>query len=322
MTADRVELLVRDVEASPAMLGRLLDGWDAGLLVGLEPPIRFTGFGSSRYAAMTAAMGLRSRGIAAWVDHPDDVRPAGGTLVAISASGGTAEVVRAAGRQHGSPGRVIAVTNQPEGSTLAASADLVLPLLAGDEASGIATRTYRATVAALGLLAGGVTGAGPTVDDLRPVVDALAAVIASRDQWLLEAAGRLDGAAAIDVLAGAAQLGIAEQAALMLREGPRLSAAAHETSEWSHTAIYTAFPGHRLIVLTGSPADVATVRTVVGRGGEAISVGARAIDGVAQHIAIPSTADRYARAIVTSVVGELLAAELWRRTGAKERPAS
>ena len=321
MSADRVELLVRDSEASPAALARLLDGWDGGALAGLAPPIRFTGLGSSRYAAMVAAMGLRSRGIAAWVDYPDDVRPADGALVAISASGATPEVVRAASRQHGSAGRVVALTNRPADAPLAASADVVLSLQAGDEASGIATRTYRATVATLGLLAGGFTGTGPSVGDLRRVVDALEAVIASRDQWLLEAADRLDGAPAIDVVSGAAELGIAEQAALMLREGPRLSAAAHETSEWSHTAIYTAFPGHRLIVLTGSPADAATVRIVNGRGGTAISVGARAIDGVAQHIPVASTADRYARAIVTSVVAELLAAELWRRTGAKERPA-
>ena len=114
-------------------------------------------------------------------------------------------------------GRVIAVTNDPD-SPLAANADVVLALLAGDEVSGIATRTYRATVATLGLLAGGMTGAGPSVDDLRPVVDALGAAIASRDEWLLEAADRLDGAPAIDVVSGAAELGIAEQAALMLRE--------------------------------------------------------------------------------------------------------
>ena len=322
MTADRVELLIGDVEASPEALARLLDGWDGAALGTLDRPIRFTGLGSSRYAAMVAATGLRARGIAAWVDHPDDVRAGDGTLVAISASGATPEVVRAAGRQHGASGRVIAVTNRPVDSPLAANADVVLALLAGDEASGIATRTYRATVATLGLLAGGMTGAGPSVDDLRPVVDALGAAIASRDQWLIEAADRLDGAPAIDVVSGAAELGIAEQAALMLREGPRLSATAHETSEWAHTAVYTAFPGHRLIALTGSPADAATVRTVAGRGGAAISVGARAIDGVAQHIPVPSTADRYARAIVTSVVAELLAAELWRRTGAQERPAT
>ena len=46
-------------------------------------------------------------------------------------------------------------------------------------------------------------------------------------------------------------LGLAEQAALMLREAPRLPAVAHETGDWLHTAVYLAFPGHRALMFSG-----------------------------------------------------------------------
>ena len=55
--------------------------------------------------------------------------------------------------------------------------------------------------------------------------------------------------------------------ALMLREGPRLRAAAHETADWLHTGIYTALPGYRALLLSGSPADPEIERVVARRGG-------------------------------------------------------
>ena len=51
----------------------------------------------------------------------------------------------------------------------------------------------------------------------------------------------------------------------MLREGPRLPATAQEAPDWSHTAIYTALPGHRAVVFDGTPHDAELVRLVAGR---------------------------------------------------------
>jgi hypothetical protein len=107
----------------------------------------------------------------------------------------------------------------------------------------------------------------------------------------------------------------------MLREAPRLTAHAHETADWSHTGVYLAFPGHRAIVVAGSPADGSVVDIIAGRGGESIVIGPDAIEGAIAHIRVPPVPDPYRRAIITSVVAELLAAELWRRTAADERPA-
>jgi fructoselysine-6-P-deglycase FrlB-like protein len=238
-------------------------------------------------------------------------------FVAISASGGTRDVVEAA-RRHLGMSRVIAVTNR-EDSALAQSADVVLPLFAGEERSGVATRSFRATLAVLGLLAD-CWLTEPAFGTVSACVDALSLVLGSKDRWLAEACDRLDGARAIDVLADATDLGLAEQAALMLREGPRLPAVVYETTDWLHTGVYLAFPGHRALLFAGSAADREVVRTIRGRGGDTVVVGPR-IDGATPSIAIETAGTGVGRAIVESVVAELLAAELWGRTEATDKGA-
>ncbi len=308
---DRVEMLLDDILAGPAALARLLRAYDApgspltSALSSLTPGRRFAfaGMGSSRYAAMLVASELRAGGTSAWVEYASTGVPSapGADLVfvAISASGRTAEVVAAA-RRHRNHSLVVAVTNDPS-SALASEADHVLPLYAGAEGSGIATRTFRATVAVLAMLGGRSPGS------LSSTAADLAVAIESAEPWVTETADAIDGAAGIDVLADASFLGLAEQAALMLREAPRLPATAYDTGDWLHTGVYLAFPGHRAVLFPGAAADAEVIETVERRGGGVIHLPNRAAD------------DTYRRAIVESVIPELLAAELWRRTSAEER---
>ena len=323
---DRVELLLDDIADAPVALASLCDAYadPASPLsrVGARPArVVLSGLGSSRYAALAVESSIRAGGIATTVEYASTSAPtepaADLVFVAISASGGTREVVEGA-RRHRGIGRVIAVTNR-EDSALAEAADVVLPLFAGEERSGVATRSFRATLAVLGLLAD-TWLTEPALDTVRPCVGALSQVIGSKDDWLAEACDRLDGARAIDVLADATDLGLAEQAALMLREGPRLPAVAYETSDWLHTGVYLAFPGHRALLFGGSAADRDVVRTIIGRGGDTVVVGPR-VDGSAQSIVVETGASGVQRAIVQSVVAEVLAAELWGRTGAIDKGA-
>ena len=309
---DRVDLLLGDILAGPAALERLLAAYDtpdtplAAVVAALEATsgVAFTGLGSSRYAAAIAASDLRAAGGSAWVEYASSGAPTAPmpdlAFVAISASGRTAEVIAAARRHHG-PSLVIAVTNDP-GSELASVADHVLPLHAGAEGAGVATRTFRATIAVLAMIA------GRTPAFLASTVNELATAIEGRERWLPDMADAIDGASAIDVLADAAILGLAEQAALMLREAPRLRATAHDTGDWLHTAVYLALPGHRALLFPGAAADAEVTDTIERRGGVVLRM--------------PSTAsepDPFRRAIVESATAELLAAELWRRTSAEER---
>jgi fructoselysine-6-P-deglycase FrlB-like protein len=146
----------------------------------------------------------------------------------------------------------------------------------------------------------------------------LSKVIGSRDTWLSEAADRLDRAPAIDVLADAPDLPLADQAALMLREAPRLPAVAHETGDWLHTAVYLALPGHRALLFSGARADEAVVRTIAGRGGETIVVGPTVAGGV-QTIGPQLPTRGVESLIVRSVVAELLAYELWQRADGTDK---
>ena len=325
MTTDRVATLRDDIAGGPDALAALLEayGRDAGPLAPIgDRPVwaAFTGLGSSRYAASTAAATARSAGLPSWAEYASTSTPTppapDGALVAISASGRTRETVAAARRWRGS-GRVLAVTNDP-GSRLAEEADVVLPVLAGAEGAGIATRTFRGTIGVLAMLVGAWTGAaGLAAADLGPTVEALRAVMASREAWLPAATELLDRSTAIDVLGDAADAALVHQAALMFREAPRLPAVAHDTVDWLHTAVYLALPGHRALLFAGSAADAEVVATIRRRSGETVVVGP-AVDGAALTIEVPPLEGPMARAIVLSVVAELLSLELWARTSAGE----
>jgi len=302
VSADRVALFEADIAASPSALTTLLDSW-VGPALGGRPRLVFIGLGSSRFAALIVAAQVRAAGATAWVEYASTSAPtapaADLVVVAISASGRTREVLDAAERHRGRS-LVIAVTNDAA-SPLAGLADLVVALQAGEERSGIAARTYRATIAALALLTGVAT-----VASLRPVVGALADRLATSDAWCPSIVDALEGAPSIDVLADASLLGLAEQAALMLREAPRLPAHAYDSGDWLHTGVYLALPGHRVLLYPGAACDDEVIDTVERRGGVVSS-------------AAPTAGAVLARAIVDSVVAERVAAALWRRTSAHDK---
>jgi glutamine---fructose-6-phosphate transaminase (isomerizing) len=135
--------------------------------------------------------------------------------------------------------------------------------------------------------------------------------------WLPAVVDLFDRASAIDVLGDATDAALVQQAALMLREAPRLPAVGYDTADWLHTAVYLANPGHRVLLFSGSAADAEVVATIRRRGGETIVVG-RPIDGAAVTVDAPSLDGPIERGIVLSVVAELLAAELWDRASAEE----
>lgn len=305
---DRALALLEDVLGEPQMLAALLDAYGASggpLAAAPDVPVShrivFTGLGSSRYAALDAATTLRDAGRAAWVEFAsaDVSTPAARdvVLIAISASGSTPETVAAAERHRGQS-LVVAVTNRPE-SPLARAADVVMPLFAGVETSGVSSRTFLATTAVLALFG------GQPVDTLRPAIDGLERFLLGRAEWLSAAADVLDGAESIGVLAPAGSQGMAEQAALLLREGPRLRATAHEATDWLHTAIYTALPGYRAVLMPGIAGEEALEGVITGRGGRIVRA---PLGHEAARLVVPAFAD-------------LLAVELWSRTVAQRKEA-
>jgi glucosamine--fructose-6-phosphate aminotransferase (isomerizing) len=185
---------------------------------------------------------------------------------------------------------------------------------------GVACVSFQATLAVLLLLAGRVAGPPAIdVDDLRPAVDLSASLRDTRKVWLEEAAGLVATAELTQTTAPASRISSALQSALMLREGPRLPAAAAETGDWLHVDVYlTKRPRYRTLLYTGSPFDPDVLDWALSRSSPVITVG-RAIDGAALHVPLPASTD-LVRMLVETGVAELVAAELWGRVSADALP--
>jgi glutamine---fructose-6-phosphate transaminase (isomerizing) len=320
----RVDDLVEDILAAPDELAVAIDLHKRGIAAlpeGLldRPRWVLIGMGSSGYAARDAAAALRSVGhdaIAEVASASGATPPGADTLaIVISNSGRTAETVAAAARHHHRSG-VIALTAEPA-SALAVEADAVLPLVGERaETSGISTLSSRSTVAALRLLAG---EADPSLGGkgIASAIPSLETLLDDRAAWLTRAGDALATGRPIHVLGDGLRLGAVEQAALMLREAPRIEAFAWDTGDWLHVGLYTLFPGDAVLLFSGSPADDEAIRTAHARGSKVVVVGDDRDDSDL-HVPLPVTVteDPALRALVESAVPELLAAELWARAEA------
>jgi glucosamine--fructose-6-phosphate aminotransferase (isomerizing) len=322
----RVDELLDDILAAPDELAAVLDQHQRGISSlpdGLldRPRWVLIGMGSSRFAALDAAATLRAAGREAVAEVASASGGSGAgpdTLaIVISNSGRTAETVAAAAR-HRHRSAVLALT-APD-SSLAAEADAVLPLVAGRaETSGIATLSFLSTVAALGLLAG---TAEPTLagTGIAAAVPSLETLLQRRAAWVESTAAALDTGRPVHVLADGSRIGAAEQAALMLREAPRIDASAWDTGDWLHVGLYTCLPGDVVLLFTGSLADGEAIAVVHARGARVVAVGAKHPDADL-HVPLPDgvAEDPVVRALVEPAVTDLLAASLWRRAAAETR---
>jgi glucosamine--fructose-6-phosphate aminotransferase (isomerizing) len=149
--------------------------------------IRMVGHGSSDNAASYGvyAFGLLPRwtalrdSIALTVHYDTRIEMSGSTVLALSQSGRTPDVIEYVTRARRAGALTLAVTNDTD-SELAGAADLALPLAAGPEHSVAATKTYSNQIAALALFAAHAAGRGGEIaDGLRATADLLEAALPS-----------------------------------------------------------------------------------------------------------------------------------------------
>lgn len=307
-----------DLEAKPMWLERLADVLANPGAVAAVPRdidrVLLLGMGSSRYAALDAALDLRSAGIAAAAEYasvdasfPPDPRT---LVIAISATGASAETLDAIERYKGrSP--VVALTNDG-GSALANVADVVIEMAAGVETGGVACRTFLHTGLVLRAIGAHLIGIPEDVGGLcRRVAEASGDLLRTRPTWLGLIADLLDGPHGLTLIAPAERLASAEQGALMVREGPRRPAIAAETGDWAHVDVYLAKTlDYRALLFSGSRWDGQALEwltkrdaVVVGVGGEPQGARASIRYSGDDH---PDVA-RYAEVLVP----ELIAARWW-----------
>ena len=312
-----------DLETKPRWLDLLADRFALGDPWADVPRdvdrVLLLGMGSSGYAAADAARDLRSVGLSAAFEPssaesswPPDPRL---LVVAISASGESAETMDAIGRYRGrSP--IVALTNAP-GSALASAADHVVELAAGEEAGGVACRTFQHTGLLLRALEAHLTGIGEDLAVLtRATAHATSELLRTSGTWLPEIAASLASPNGLYLIAPAERLASAGQGALMVREGPRIPAVACETGDWAHVDVYlTKTLDYRAIVFPGSRWDVGALDWLQRRGATFVAVGAD-VAGAASSIRYPGDDDPDVARYTEVLVPELLAASWWRaRTG-------
>ena len=316
-----------DLELIPATLAELADTLDAGI-PGLErlptlgaARVLVLGMGSSRYAADVVARRYRAVGANVVVELASAslLPPAAPDLaiVAVSATGGSAEVLRAVERYRGT-GRLVAVTNRPH-SELGRIADVVVPLGAGVEASGVACRTFRATFPVLDAVLEELLGTAPAArfdaTAARAAATANADLLAASADWLPALADLLAVPMGTWVLAPAERASSAQQSALMLREVPRRAAYASETGDWSHVDVYlTKTQDYRALVFAGSPWDAQALEWMAARGSRFAAIG-RDLPGAELTLRFPGDEDDSVAALTEVLVGELVA-DHWLRADA------
>lgn len=308
----RPDLFAHDIEAVPERLGDLaarLQSTDPWARLDSTQPL-LTGMGSSAYAARTTAGWLRARGIDAVVElaSTDPGWPGGeGTsAVLVSATGGSAETLARAQLLREGTQRV-ALVNRPD-SALAQQADLVVPMHAGDEASGVACRTYRHTLALLLAMGGDRSELAESCSHAARLTHDLLA-----DQgWLESVDDLLDPAETTYWIAPESRIGSALQSALMIREVPRRPAVGCETGDWSHVDVYlTLTTDYRCVIFTGSRWDAQAAEWLLARGSRVISVGDPL--GIPGELHLPLPGSPVTRMLTEPLIAELLALRWWHR---------
>jgi glucosamine 6-phosphate synthetase-like amidotransferase/phosphosugar isomerase protein len=308
-----------DLEAKPMWLGllaaRLADGNPFAAVPRDIDRVLLLGMGSSGYAAGGSARDLRVAGIAAAAEPasvdaswPPDERT---LVIAISATGESAETIDALQRYRGrSP--TVALVNVP-GSTVATLADVTVEMGAGDEAGGVACRTFQHTGILLRALESHLTGMEDDLAGLtRAITIATADLLRTSSFWLPPLNSALASPHGTFLIAPAERLASAQQGALMLREGPRRPAVACETGDWAHVDVYlTTTLDYRALVFAGSRWDDQALDWLRKRSATFVAVGAN-LDGAAHVIRYPGDDNPDVARAAEVLVPELLAATWWR----------
>jgi glucosamine--fructose-6-phosphate aminotransferase (isomerizing) len=316
-------LFGQDLERTPQTLSALAENlrasnpWQAAsqALDGVRSGRRLVllGMGSSHFANSVIALRLQAAGInAIAVLASADPLPSvesSDVVVAVSASGGSAETVAAIDAFRGRSS-TIAVTNTSD-SSIESACEAHVAMLAEKEEGGVACRSFAHTLglhlALQELLVGGVVAA----DVVDQSAEACADLLDRRRSWLEPMSGLLLGPDGTSVVAPARRLSSAQQSALMLREGPRLPAIACETGDWSHIDVYlTKTTDYRMLLLPGSRWESQLLDWCDQRGSTVVALGAD-IPGAEYVLRYAGDDVDDVRLLSEALVGEMIAQNAW-----------
>jgi glutamine---fructose-6-phosphate transaminase (isomerizing) len=237
-------------------------------------------------------------------------------LLALSQSGRTPDVVDYLEQGSRRGALTIAVTND-DTSPLAAAADIVVPILAGEERAVAATKTYSAQVATLGLLAAHVAGKGEAfADGLRATASIVRDWLPAAEEALAPVALEFAEVDRMLVVGRGPAFATAREIALKLLETCRVAAAPLTATDLAHgpvAALGGLFP---VWAVAGDDAGLPTVVEAVARartaGAKVIVSGpaASAVPNATNPILTPRAPLPLLEPLLTVVPGQLFAAAL------------
>jgi glucosamine--fructose-6-phosphate aminotransferase (isomerizing) len=173
--------------------------------------------------------------------------------IGISQSGRSPDVVAVieASRRQGA--LTVAITNDT-GSELAAAAEFVVGLQAGQERAVAATKTYVAEIAVLAMLSAALSGDEASAADLRTVPAALKAALEA-EPTVADLAGRWARTDRCAVLARGFNYATARELALKLKEVAHVLADPYSAADFQHGPIALVEAGFGVIAIaTSGPA--------------------------------------------------------------------
>jgi glucosamine--fructose-6-phosphate aminotransferase (isomerizing) len=277
-----------EIREQPAALARLLERLDdfesvAEVMRGREATnVRMVGHGSSDNAASYGvyAFGLLPR----WTAFRDSISLSvyygagpsfsGNTVLALSQSGRTPDVVEYLEQARAGGAYTVALTNDPR-SELAAAAEAVLPLSAGPERAVAATKTYVNQVAALGLLAACAAGEGGRfADDLAEAGSLMGELLPQLEAQITTVAVPFAFAGRMFVIGRGVEFATAREIALKLLETCRVAAEPLTATDLAHGPVAALDP---LFPVWAIAADDATLPTLVEAATRARAAGATLI---------------------------------------------
>jgi glucosamine--fructose-6-phosphate aminotransferase (isomerizing) len=322
-----------EIREQPRALERLLEQEDVFARVAERmrqaPLVRMVGHGSSDNAASFGiyAFGLLPR----WTALRDSITLtvyyeagpdlAGSTVIGLSQSGQTRDVVEYVRRARAAGAFTVGLTNDPE-SVLADAAEAVLPLAAGPELAVAATKTYFNQVAALALLAAHAAGRGAWLAGaLRGVVGLLDGLLPELERAVSEVALPFAYVGRMFVIGRGPEFATAREIALKLLETCRTAAEPLTATALAHGPVAALDPLFPVWTIASQDAALTAVVEAAARvrdaGATLVASGTAsdAIEGAAYRLGVPAPAVPLLSPLLSVVPGQLFAWALARAKG-------
>jgi glutamine---fructose-6-phosphate transaminase (isomerizing) len=243
------------------------------------------------------------------------------TVLGLSQSGRTPDVVQYVERARAAGAFTVAVTNDPD-SELAKTAETVLPLAAGPETAVAATKTYMNQVAALGVLAAHTAGVGEAfAEEMRGVAGELERLISSLQTRITSVAVPFAFAGRMFVVGRGAEFATAREIALKLLETCRVAAEPLTATDLAHGPVAALDPLFPVWMIASDDQTLPAVLEAAARAREAgatiIASGsaAEAVEGADYVLPVPRPHTPLMAPLLSVVPGQLFAWALARTKG-------